>query len=179
MAKHIVKCAVCKKEFNLNEIQGVKYNGRRYAHKDCFPDGKLVPMEPSKKREPATSNSELKELKDYINEVYGDKANWSIINKQIKRYTKENQFSLTGILKTLKYIYEIKKLDTDKSNGGIGLVEYLYQESYNYYLNMFLTQQTTVASEVNKTTKEIIINPSISKGLRKKFFNIEDYVDEE
>ena len=45
MAKHIVKCAVCKKEFALNESQGVKYNARRYAHQECFPQGELVPMD--------------------------------------------------------------------------------------------------------------------------------------
>ena len=172
---HMVKCSVCGQMFNRDLVQAVRTGARRYAHATCDKENTdFVPLV-----QKPEEDSELKELKDYINEVYGDKANWSIINKQIKRYIKENQFSLTGILKTLKYIYEIKKLDTDKSNGGIGLVEYLYQESYNYYLNMFLTQQTTVASEVNKTTKEIIINPSISKGLRKKFFNIEDYVDEE
>ena len=174
MAKHIVKCAVCKKEFDLNEIQGVKYNARRYAHLECYPQGELVPME--KKKE---EDSDLKDLKDYISKVYGNKANWPIINKQIKKYTKENKFSVTGILKTLKYIYEIKKLDTDKSNGGIGLVEYLYQESYNYYLGLFITQQTTSASELNNISKEVEIKPLVSKGLRKKFFNIEDYVDEE
>lgn len=174
MAKHIVKCAICKKEFDLNEIQGVKYNARRYAHQECFPQGELVPME--KKKE---EDSDLKELKDYINKVYGNKANWPIINKQIKKYTKENQFSITGILKTLKYIYEIKKMDTDKSNGGIGLVEFLYQESYNYYLGMFLAQQAAAASKLSNESKEITINPQISKGLKKKFFNIEDYTDEE
>ena len=169
---HMVKCSVCEQMFNRDLVQAVRTGARRYAHATCDKENTdFVPLV-----QKPEEDSELKELKDYINEVYGDKANWSIINKQIKRYTKENQFSLTGILKTLKYIYEIKKLDTDKSNGGIGLVEYLYQESYNYYLNMFLTQQTTVASEVNKNTTEIIINPSISKGLRKTFFNIGNFV---
>ena len=44
---------------------------------------------------------------------------------------------------------------------------------------MFLAQQAAAASELSNKSKEIIINPCISKGLRKKFFNVEDCSDEE
>lgn len=172
---HMVKCSVCEQMFNRDLVQAVRTGARRYAHATCDKENTdFVPLV-----QKPEEDSDLKELKDYINKVYGNKANWPIINKQIKKYTKENQFSITGILKTLKYIYEIKKMDTDKSNGGIGLVEFLYQESYNYYLGMFLAQQAAAASKLSNESKEITINPQISKGLKKKFFNIEDYTDEE
>jgi hypothetical protein len=36
-------------------------------------------------------------------------------------------FTYSGILNTLKYWYEIKKNDTSKSNGALGIVPYVYQ----------------------------------------------------
>ena len=35
MAKHIVKCYYCGKQFDANEEEYVKVNNRRYAHKKC------------------------------------------------------------------------------------------------------------------------------------------------
>ena len=35
MAKHIVKCAICGKQFDANAEPYVKVNSRRYAHEYC------------------------------------------------------------------------------------------------------------------------------------------------
>ena len=76
MAKHIVKCAVCGEQFDTNSIQAVRYGARRYAHYSCYPEGELVPMVNSKSKDFV-----LEELKDYIKKIYGNKANWALINK--------------------------------------------------------------------------------------------------
>ena len=75
------KCAICGVEFDRNAIQAVKHGARRYAHRDCFQEGELVPMEKS-----ATEDPDLIALKNYIERIYGTKANWALINKQIKHF---------------------------------------------------------------------------------------------
>ena len=125
MKKHIVKCPYCNKEFDTIQEEFVQL-GRRYAHKSCFDnaggaspykkDSKLI-----KKKAAGAADSDLKELKEYINELYGNSANWAMITKQIKTFQKEYNYTYSGMLKTLKYFYEIKGGSKEKSNGTIGM----------------------------------------------------------
>lgn len=135
MAKHIVKCLVCGESFDLNSIQGVKASKTRYAHQKCFPKGELVPMTGSTEKDP-----DAKALNDCISKIYGKKANWVLIKKQIKEYI-DKGYTLKGIKTTLIYFYEVKKNDAEKSNGGIGIVPYVYQEAYDYYYQIWEAQQ--------------------------------------
>lgn len=47
-------------------------------------------------------------------------------------------YTYSGILRTLKYVFEVKNGDLSKANGGIGIVPWKYQEAYNYYYNQWL-----------------------------------------
>ena len=158
MAKHEVKCAVCGKIFDLNKEQGVKFNARRYAHQTCYPEGELVPL-------PQVDN-DLQKLNDYIAKIYGDKANYPLIKKQIKKF-QEQGYSLSGILKSLVYFYEVKGNSIEKSNGGIGICEYVYQDAYNYYLALFMAQQANEqVAPLEHKIREVTIKPP--KAIKKK-----------
>lgn len=170
MAKHLVKCKICGIEFDLNQEQGVIAGARRYAHYSCYPEGELVPMV-----KPKSKDEDLDELKKYIKKIYGDKANWVLINKQIKKFHTDNKYSYTGMLKSLKYFYEVKKNNVDKSNGGIGIVEYCYQDAYNYYLAIYIAQQQNEEKTFIEKVKEFVIKPPQPKKRNKmKLFNLED-----
>ena len=171
MAKHLVKCAICGETFDTNVIQAVKHGARRYAHYSCEPSGELVPLGPD-------ADPELQKLKEYIGKIYGDKANWALINKQIKKFKEENKYSYSGMLKSLVYFYEIKKQPIDKSQGGIGIIPFVYQDAYNYYYNLFMAQQANDKSLVTQI-KEIIIKPPKCHRRRKKFFDLGEFEDEE
>lgn len=113
---HYVICSKCGAKFDRDKVQAVKTGARRYAHASCDPDNKdFVPLA-IKKEDP-----DLTKLKDYINQKFGKSANWAQINRQIKIYTTENGYSLSGILKSLVYFYDIRGNPIDKSNGALGM----------------------------------------------------------
>jgi hypothetical protein len=174
---HKVICLKCGREFDRDKEQAVKVNGRRYGHASCYPEIKeLVPM-PAKSAE----NPDLVKLKDYINEKYGKSANWALINKQIKTFTTENKYSLSGILKSLVYFYDIKHNSVEQSNGGIGIVPFCYQAAFDYYYALYLAQlqnEDKNIKEVTSRVREITIPlPQVPKKLH--LFNFLDEENEE
>ena len=44
------------------------------------------------------------------------------------------------MLKTLIYWYEIKGNSTEKANGGIGIIPYVYKDASEYYYSIYLAQ---------------------------------------
>jgi hypothetical protein len=60
------------------------------------------------------------------------------IRTQIKNYLTNYNYTYSGILKALKYFYEIKGNSTEKANEGIGIVPYCYQDAYNYYFSIWV-----------------------------------------
>lgn len=112
---HPVICAICGKRFDRDSVQAVKHGARRYSHYACEPNGELVPLV-KKEKDP-----DLVKLEDYIKQKFGNNANWAAINKQIKTYTEQNDYSFSGILKSLVWFYDIKSNSIEKSNGTIGM----------------------------------------------------------
>ena len=154
MAKKMCKCAICGIEFDRNAIQAVRHGARRYSHQTCEPDGELVPMEG------VANDPELQKLKDYIGTLFGENANWAMINKQIKKYKEENGYSYSGILKSLIYFYEVIGNSKEKTNGGIGIVPFVYKDAYNYYYDLFMAQQRNENKKpFIERVREIIIKP--------------------
>lgn len=174
MAKKILcKCSVCNETFDRNSIQAVKSGARRYAHQTCFPTGELVPMERSLEDE-----SEYQQIIEYCNKLFGDNHKFTMTKKYIKKFVEENKYSLSGIYKALYYFYDIKHNSIEKANGSIGIVPYCYQDAYNYYYNLFISQQNLQKTEEFKTKeKEIVIKPPKSRGLFKRLFKLQE-IDE-
>lgn len=173
---HRVKCSICGETFDRDLVQAVRTGARRYAHATCDPTNKdLVPL--NKPEE----DLDLVKLKTYINDKFGKTANWAQINRQLKIYTTENNYSLSGILKSLIYFYDIKKNPIDKSNGALGIVPFVYQDAYNYYLNLFIAQhqneEKDIQAIVTKVREITIPLPKIIE--KKRFFNLDDEVTDE
>lgn len=167
---HPVKCAVCGETFDRDKIQAVKYNGRRYAHQTCFPQGELVPL-PIKE-----IDADLEKLFAYTKQLLGEEYNHARVKKQIKDFKEEYGYSYSGMLKSLVYFYEVKGNSKDKANGGIGIVPFIYRDAYNYYLNLFLAQTANENKDIEAYTskvREIIIKPP-QAYIPKKLFNLDD-----
>lgn len=182
MAKHIVKCMVCGEQFDANIIEWVWFgNGqRRYAHKSCSKDGNDIPLpvkvKPPKKKEetppppPDPFAAELKELKDYINEKYREKANWPLIMQQIKKFHDSGK-TYSGMKKALQWFYDIKKNSIEGCNGGIGIIEFCYNDSYQYFYDIWLAQNQTANKVLEIKTQEITIKPPKSRGTKNKLLD--------
>lgn len=169
---HYVICKICGKRFDRDTEQGVKCGNRRYAHYECYPEGEKVPLLIKN-----TEDEDLKKLKAYISKIYGKDVNWALVMKQIKEYQKEYNYSLSGILKSLVWFYEVKGNSVEKSKNGIGIVRFVYQEAFNYYYNLFLIKEQNKNVNVHSITKtkEIEINlPKVIKHKRLFKFLDED-----
>lgn len=170
---HNVICPKCGIKFDRDKIQAVKISARRYGHATCYPDNKNFVECPN------LESNDLIQLKDYISTLFGENANWAMINKQIKKYKEENGYSYSGILKSLVYFYDVKHNSKEKANNAIGIVPFCYQDAYNYYYSLFLAQQATQDKTLITKVKEIIIKPPKMRGTKQQFFDLGEWEDEE
>ena len=163
----VVTCIYCKQTFNKKETKYKQVLNGKYAHITC--------AELEEKRE----KTDAEKLDLYIIELFKLDYVSPRIRKQINQYINEYNYTYTGILKALKYFYEIKKNSLDKSQNGIGIVPYIYQDAYNYYYALWLAQEKNKTKEINKyipQTKEIHI-PVPQRKIKKR--NLFSFLDEE
>ena len=170
MAKHIVKCSICGHTFDANAEEYVKTSSNRYAHKSCFDN-----REDSKSQE----QKDIEALETYIKKLFNTDYVNARIRKQIATYKKEYNYTYTGILKALIYFYEVKGNSIEQANGAIGIVPYIYQESFNYYYALWLANQQNETKNIQEyipETVEIYITPPTTTTRRSKLFS---FLDEE
>ena len=160
---HIVTCVYCKQKFDRDKFPFIQVSQRRYAHQECS----LSEDQKKDKEEQDKINLEnyiMKLLKvDYID---------ARVRKQIKQYREEYNYTYSGIHKALVYFYEVKGNSTEKANGGIGIVPYVYQHAYEYHYNLWLAQQKNKDVEIQLYTpkvKEIVI-PRPERKIKKRQF---------
>jgi len=144
-----VKCPICGERFDKNKVENVyDENKRRYFHKNCY----KIYKEEINSRE---------ELKQYILKMFDYKGLGPKVNSQLKKYTTELNFTYDGILKALKYFYDIKGNSIQKANGGIGIVPYVYQEGNNYFNKKELRTKTIERRintfKINEENKKVLV----------------------
>lgn len=132
MAKHIVKCYYCSQDFDTNEEEFVKVNSRRYAHKSCADHHESLKTQEERDKEI---------LESYIKELFQIDSITPKIKKQINSFKKENNYTYSGMYKTLKYFFEIRGNPIEKANGGIGIIPYVWNEAYTYWRAIWEAQQ--------------------------------------
>lgn len=167
---HNVKCPICGKTFDRDKVPFVQVSPRRYAHKECSM---------SEDERKAQEIKDKEELDNYIMSLFKMTYVDARIQKQIKKYIEENNYTYSGIKKALVYFFEIKGNSIDKANGGIGIVPYVYQQAYNYYYSLWLAQQKNEDKKVEEyvpIVKEIVI-PVPERRVRKR--QLFSFLDEE
>lgn len=165
MAKAMVKCLYCEQMFDRNDPanNAIKI-GRRYAHKQCS-DEHDEQMTQDEKDEKA--------LYEYCKDIFKEDYNYLKIKKQIESYIKNYQYSYSGMLKALKWFFEIKKESVEKANGGVGIIPYIYQDAYKYYYTLFLAQKKNKEKDnYNIKTKTVIIESPRMWIAPPKLFNL-------
>ena len=120
-------------------------------------------------------------LEQYINKLFHTDYVDPRIQKQIKNYIKEYNFTYSGILKSLVYFYEVKQNPVEKSNDGIGIVPWVYKQAFNYYYAIWLAQQKntnkTVENYIPKETEIIIPRPKPKPHKKHMFSFLDDKED--
>lgn len=152
MAKINVKCLYCGEIFDRNnpDISFVKIKNR-YAHTECH------------ERHLSNITQEEKDIEaffEYTKHLFGKSYNYLATKKMAERYVKENNYTYSGMLKTLKWYYEKEKHPLDKSNGSIGIIPYVYNQAMQYYYSLYQIQQLNKNKDISHFTlpKERVIN---------------------
>lgn len=144
---HPVKCYYCGSVFDRDKVECVQIEGKkRYAHMNCHCKAKEVD---------AKTEADKTALEEYIKELFNYKTLPETVNKQIRQYVSENNYTYSGILKSLKFFYEIKHGDKEKAYGRIGIVPYVYQDAFNYYYALWETQQKNETTIKEESTLDI------------------------
>lgn len=124
MAKHLVKCFYCGQQFDANTEPFIKPNSRRYAHVSCAEGAEAKKTKEEKDKE---------ELELYIKNLFGINSITPKIRKQMQTFKEKNNYSYSGMHKTLKYFYEVKGNSIEKANGGIGIIPWQYDQAFLYW----------------------------------------------
>ena len=162
-----VECKFCKQVFDKSKESFKVFSNGTYAHLSC--------LELEEKR----VLTDEEKLERYIMQLFNTDYVHPRIQKQIKNYVTNYGFSYSGIHKALIYHYEIKQGDISKANGGIGIVEYVYQDAFNYYYALWQAEQIHKDKDINNyipKIKEIKIPPPECKIKKRKLFS---FLDEE
>lgn len=170
---HIVTCIYCKKKFDRDKYPFVQVSNRRYAHTECS-------MSDDQKK--AKEESDKEALNNYIMKLFKTTYVDARIQKQIKQYVDEYNFTYSGIQKALTYFFEIKGNSLEKANGGIGIVPYVYKNAYNYYFSLWQAQQKNedkVVTDYVPNIKEIVIPRPQRKVKKRQLFTFLDKENDE
>ena len=168
MAKSMVKCPICNSQFDRNAEETVQYGARRWAHKTCA-------IKENSRR--AKEEIDRRNLEEYIKKLFGIPQLDIRIHKQISGMMAKFNFSYSGILKTLIYFYDVQGNTTEKSNGGIGIVPYVYKDAFNYYKNLHDAQKRNeekVISDYVSTGRIVSIQSPIVRPKQKRLFKLEE-----
>ena len=167
---HIVTCQYCRKKFDRDKIPFVQISPKRYAHKDC-----------SKEEEARLKQEETDkiDIENYIMKLLGEDYISPRVRKQINTYREQYQYTFSGMKKALVYFYEVKGNSTEKANGGIGIVPYVYKDAFNYYYSIWEASQKNegkVVEEYKPVDKVVRISPPQRKLKKRQLFT---FLDEE
>ena len=153
---HAVKCVYCGEIFDRDKEVCVEVSPRRYAHDNCNKKG----------------TEDLKEIEEYIKKIFCETTVNPKIKKQINDFRKDYGYTYSGILKCLKWWFEIQGNTIDKAMGGIGIVPYIYKEVEKYYYSIYIAQEKNQNKELNNQVIEVVVSPP-ARDEKKRLFNIE------
>jgi len=168
---HTVKCAVCGQHFDRDKEPFVQIANRRYAHKKCADKSE---------EEKTKEQQDKKTLEEYIKYLFNTNTVNAKIQKQIQTYMRDYKYTYSGIYKTLKYFFEVKKNPIEKANDGIGIVPYTYDAAYNYYYALWEAQQLNLGKSIDGfVPTEEVVHIDQPHRKRKKRKNIFSFLDKE
>lgn len=156
-------CFYCKQIINdTDEIK--EFKDGFIAHKKCWTD--------YLNRENLT---ELEQLNLYILSLYSLTSLPPNIVKQIDEYKEKYNYTYSGMLKSLKYWYEIlKKPIID--NITIGIIPYIYGQAKEYYYKIYIANKKNKDKTILEKTTKIELDLSCKKRRNRhtSFFEEDD-----
>lgn len=175
-----VHCRVCGGAINRDvEIENVDWimpSRNYFYHKKCYEDWKS-------KEEREKDEFWIDMIYDYIARDLKIPYNYFMCEKQRMSFVKRRMTN-KGIYFALKWFIEVKKGSMEKSNGGIGIIPYIYEESCNYWIGQekkhkgFLEELEQQLAEAAAREKQTVYKKKNRKKTFKEF-DLSDVGDDE
>ena len=159
-----VKCPGCTLTF-FREDEPHVFIKNRYWHQACYQ---------STQAEITQSEGAIKELENYICDLFGMDFVSPRVRNQIKTMIGKYNYTYSGILGSLKYWFEIKDNSLERANGGIGIVPYIYDDARRYYETIFYAhQQNKGFDEIDMETVIVKISSPKRRVKKRKTIDLE------
>lgn len=132
---HIVTCRICKAKIDTDKTDDwIMPTKNYYYHKTCYEDfgRKKGAIKEGDINIELDDEMWFSAVYDYLKKDLKIVPNFTKLSSQWKNYLKKGM-TAKGIYFTLRYFYEIQKGDTSKSEEGIGIVPYIYDEGTCYW----------------------------------------------
>lgn len=126
---NLVHCRICKlpidKDKDPEGKTWIMPSKNFYYHRNCYEDWKLS--------NPAKDSDWKDFIYDYLARELKVSYNYHMCEAQREKYLKQDMTN-KGIFFSLKYFYEVKNGDWEKSHGGLGIIPYIYNDSCEYWV---------------------------------------------
>ena len=158
-----VICQHCRERF-VREEGNFEKGSKGYYHIECY-------------RQINKNKSDSEALFEYLRELWGEAfINYPLLQKQIKEYTLRNNMTVQGILGTVIYITDVKKIRLNPQMG-LGLIPYHYSNARIYFERQARIENSNTEKIENK---EVVITINEHKTNRlERLIDIESLLSEE
>lgn len=134
---HRVMCRACRNYFDrdllVEGIDWVKPSVNQYYHRSCYEEWAMKKGDINAN---FTNDKWFEALKYYLNHEIKAPIDYRKLTSQWNNFLKQNK-TAKGIYFAMRYFYDVEKGDKEKSQGGIGIVSSIYQDSCNYWVEQF------------------------------------------
>lgn len=134
MASAPVHCRLCKKLiYKDKEVENVDWmmpSRNYYYHCKCYNDWKRGVKDI---HSDITDDAWYLAVKEYLSKDLKAPIDYAKVASQWKNLLKKGK-TPKGIYFSLRYFYDIKKNDVSKCEGGIGIVNYIYEDACQYWV---------------------------------------------
>lgn len=178
----MVMCRFCKERFDREkEIEGlywVKPSPNMYYHKNCYDNWR------GEAKDLGTQIDDQKwesYIYDFLAHDLKVKYDYMKCRKQMESFIKKYKYSYKGMYFALKYFYEVRKGDWQKSENGVGILPYIYDESRNYWEKKFVENNSIIESiekqiqQRYNRPKTLVYKPKEERKKTVKTYNINDF----
>ncbi len=182
--KREVECRYCHKKFDRNVVpEGtwIESPTKWFYHTECYP--KAMELRKAKKITDTASETEWKDSTYYFLKNHLKIAvNYPLFDKQWQSNLKKKR-TPKGIYFALVYFYDIKKNSVERSNGAIGIVDYIYDDSREYWKQQNQRDSDIIkrieeqAKKQAEAQKQIVRKTTSKKKNNRKIYSMEDDED--
>lgn len=160
----LVHCVYCGKGIKKSDEGIIQISNSRWCHKKCYDEfhaHRIRNLSEEEKRE-----TDMNTLRQYIHEAFkGMNPNWPVIGREIKQF-QQMGFSLSGIHKTLIYLFEVKQIDRFRLGGHINVVARYYQEAKSYYQKIYVNNKNALDNYKQESEQIKILEPQPIRNIK-------------